>query len=205
MTPPSPPAALPAPPAGVPVPRLVADLARRLGRARCSEVCCDLLAGADREDHLAVLPWLTGHAWADGDAVRDPGRWKDHWVRHWGARGLLHLGVAEPGASAAVVAGLGDPHWRPAETCLRVVAAHDVAAAGDGAAALTGHDLPRVRVQAARALAVVGDTEHAGALHALRDDPEGPVRAAAARAWDALALRLDLAADPSVGTPAGDR
>ncbi|VXB06164.1 hypothetical protein [Nocardioides sp. AX2bis] len=157
--------------------------------------CCRaLLRGAPREEHLALLPWLTGHAWAEGDPVRDPVRWGDHWVRHWGARGLLH--VWSDTASVDVVAGLADEHWRPAETCLRVVARHDVAGAGPGAYALAQHPLPRVRAQAARALAVAGDVEHAGALEALRDDPDPAVSRAAGRAWPVLAARLDLADEP---------
>ena len=90
------------------------------------------------------------------------------------------------------MAGLGDRHWRPAEMCLKVATRHAVAGAGDGAAALSVHDLPRVRAQALRTLAVVGDTEHAPAVRARLDD-EGPdVRRQAARAWEALSVRLDL-------------
>lgn len=161
-----------------------------VGADEAVQRCRALLRGAPREEHLVLLPWLTGHAWAEGDPVRDPARWGDHWVRHWGARGLLHLW--SDAATDDVVAGLGDEHWRPAETCLRVVARHDVAGAGPGARALAGHPLPRVRSQAARALAVAGDVEHASALRALADDPDPGVRQAAARVWPALARRLDL-------------
>ena len=93
----------------------------------------------------------------------------------------------------AVVTGLGDEHWRPAEMCLKVVAAHDVAGAGDGAAALAGHDLPRVRAAALRALAVAGDTEHVEAVQDRLDDPDAAVRRTAARSLERLARRLDLA------------
>lgn len=169
---------------------LIAELADRLGPDAFTARCVALLGGAPREDHLDVLPWLTGHDWSDGEAVRDPAVWKDHWLRTWGARGLLH--AWDDRATDAVLAGLGDQEWRPAEMCLKVAAAHDVAAAGDGAAALADHPLPRVRAAAARALAVVGDTEHAGVVTDLLDDPDEAVRRAAARALERMRSRLDL-------------
>lgn len=173
-----------------PVQELIVELAARLGRDEFTARCLALLGGAPREEHLDVLPWLTGHDWSEGSSVRDATSWRDHWLRTWGARGLLH--AWDDRASAAVVAGLADPAWRPAEMCLKVVAAHEVAGAGDGAAALADHPLGRVRAAAARALAVVGDTEHLAALVALLDDPDPAVRRAAARAEEQLRLRLDL-------------
>src|SRR5689334_5596212 len=106
-----------------PVAELIAELADRLGREPFADVCVDLVRGAPRESHLDSLPWLTGHDWSAGQPVRDPAVWKDYWVRTWGARGLLH--VWSDSATEAVVAGLADPEWRPAEMCLKVVAAHD--------------------------------------------------------------------------------
>jgi hypothetical protein len=172
------------------VAELIAELADRLGREEFAARCVALLMGARREEHLDVLPWLTGHDWSEGAPVRDPATWKDHWLRTWGARGLLH--AWHEGASDAVVAGLADEEWRPAEMCLKVVAAHDVAGAGDGAAALAHHPLPRVRVAAARALAVAGDTEHVEVVDGLLDDPDPVVRRAAARSLERLRARLDL-------------
>jgi len=169
---------------------LIEELDGRLGRARFSEVCVSLLLGASRDDHLDALPWLTGHDWSEGEPVRDRAVWGDHWLRTWGARGLLH--VWDDAATHAVVAGLDDEEWRPAEMCLKVVARHEVAGAGDGAAALVDHELPRVRVAALRALAVVGDTEHVAVVVAAQDDPDPDVRRHAGRAWEAMRVRLDL-------------
>jgi hypothetical protein len=174
-----------------PVARLVAELAGHLGVPGTATVCVVLLGGADRADHLPELRYLAGRSFGPGDRALDPASWPDHWVRTWGARGLLHV-WHEP-AAPAVVAGLGDEHWRPAEMCLKVTARHDVAGAGDGAAALAGHALPRVRAQAMRALAVVGDTEHVPVVEAALTDPEPVVRRHAARAHEALAARLDQA------------
>ena len=173
-----------------PVGELIEELAQRLGRERFAEVCVSLLLGASREDHLDALPWLTGHDWSEGEPVRDRAVWKDYWLRTWGARGLLH--VWDDAATHAVVAGLDDEEWRPAEMCLKVVARHEVAGAGDGAATLVDHELPRVRAAALRALAVVGDTEHVAVVVAAQDDPDPDVRRQAGRAWEAMRERLDL-------------
>jgi HEAT repeat protein len=187
---------LPAPdPGDRPIAVRIRELDALVGRPRFVEVCVDLLGGAGRTAYVAELRYLTGHAWEPGDPVLDDTVWKDYWVRTWGARGLLHCW--SDAATDAVVAGLRDEHYRPAEMCLKVSAKHDVAGSGPGAVALTAHDLPRVRAAAARALAVVGDTEHATVVAGLMNDPEEQVRAAAGRAYEQMARRLDL--PPSAG------
>jgi hypothetical protein len=174
----------------VPVAQLIGELDDLLGRERFVEVCADLLAGAARTAYVAELRYLTGHSWEPGSPTLDAEVWKDYWVRTWGARGLLHRWHDR--ATDAVVAGLRDEHYRPAEMCLKVSAEHEVAGSGPGAAALTTHDLPRVRATAVRALGVVGDTEHAEAVLAAFDDPEPRVREQAVRAYRRMAARLDL-------------
>jgi HEAT repeats len=173
-----------------PVAELIADLAARLGVPRFVAVCTDLMAGADRNQYVEELRGLTGHDWHPGDGVLDRDSWHDYWVRTWGARGLLH--VWDESATDAVVRGLADDHWRPAEMCLKVAARHEVAGTGDGAATLADHELPRVRAQAMRALAVTGDREHLDAVRDRLDDEDVEVRKQAARALDALERRLDL-------------
>jgi hypothetical protein len=170
-----------------PVGSLIRELDRLLGRLRFVEVCVDLLEGADRDAYVDELRYLTGHA---GDRFRDRRSWKDYWVRTWGARGLLH--GWHDSATSAVVTGLGDEHYRPAEMCLKVSATHDVAGSGPGAALLTRHDLARVRANAVRTLGVVGDTEHVDDVLAVLLDPEEWVREHAARAYERMAKRLDL-------------
>ena len=172
-----------------PVAESIAALADRIGLPAFASVCVDMLTGAPRERHVEELRHLTGHAWRPGDDVLDHDVWKDFWVRTWGARGLLH--VWHDSATAAVVAGLDDEHYRPAEMCLKTATRHEVAGSGDGAARLAGHELPRVRVQALRCLAVSGDTEHVEAVTACLDDPSDVVRRHAARALEALERRLD--------------
>ena len=174
----------------MPVATRIRELDVLVGRQRFVEVCVDLLGGADRTSYVPELGYLTGHRWDEGDPVLDPSVWKDYWVRTWGARGLLHCW--DDSATAAVVAGLGDAHYRPAEMCLKVAATHEVAGAGPGAAALVGHRLPRVRGNAVRTLGFVGDTEHVEAVLGALDDPDEGVRRQAARAVERMARRLDL-------------
>lgn len=169
---------------------LIAGLAVRLGVPRFVAVCTDLMAGADREEYVEELRSLTGHDWYPSDGVFDRETWQDYWVRTWGARGLLH--VWDDSATDAVVHGLADEHWRPAEMCLKIAARHEVAGTGDGAAALADHELPRVRAQAMRALALMGDSEHMTVVRDRLDDKDAEVRKQAARALDVLERRLDL-------------
>jgi len=169
---------------------LITELAARLGVPRFVAVCIDLMAGAEREEYVEELRGLTGHDWHPGDGVFDRRSWDDYWVRTWGARGLLH--VWDDSATEAIVRGLVDEHWRPAEMSLKVAARHDVAGTGDGAAALATHDLPRVRAQAMRALAVVGDVEHVPVVRDRLDDEDESVRRHAARALTRLERRLDI-------------
>jgi hypothetical protein len=175
--------------ARAPVAALIQGLAQRIGVPAFVGVCTDLMAGAPRERYVEELRSLTGHAWAPGDAVFDRETWADYWVRTWGARGLLH--VWDESAAPAVVAGLEDEHWRPAEMCLKVSTRQELGAAGPAAARLARHELPRVRAQALRTLGVAGDTEHVDAARAALDDEEADVRRQAHRALERMALRLD--------------
>ena len=169
---------------------LVAELAAHLGGPALVDVCGRLLAGAPREDHLDELRYLAGRSFDAGDQALDPHVWPDYWLRTWGARGLLYVWDDE--ATDAVIAGLADDHWRPAEMCLKVATRHEVGGAGDAAAALTTHELPRVRGHALRALGAVGDTEHVAVVEARLDDEDPEVRRQAARTLERLRDRLDL-------------
>lgn len=174
----------------VPVARSIQQLAAQLGSEAFAEVCVDLLRGADRTDYVHELRQLTGHAWLTGDAVFDPERWPDYWVRTWGARGLLH--EWNDLATEAIVGGMQDEHWRPVEMCLKVSARHEVAGSGDGAAALVTHPITRVRLQALRALATVGDTFQVVSVVDALTDPDVEVAKRAELTLVQLRHRLDM-------------
>jgi HEAT repeats len=178
---------LPPPPDLRALPReLVAALRTHLTEAEAAERCAELLAGAEPADHADLLPYLAGRP---GTAYFEGG-WAGYWVRVWGARGLLY--VWDDRATNDVLAGLRDDSWRVAEMCLKVSTLRALPA-GDEAARLSRHDLPRVRAAAARALGAAGDVEHVTAVGDLLDDGSEEVRRAARRALERMRTRLDLA------------
>lgn len=175
-----------------PVRELVAALVHLVGEDESVEICTDLLGGADPAGRADALPYLAG---GSAYALLD-GSWRDYWARTWGARGLLY--VWADSATGAVVAGLDDDHWRPAEMCLKVAAARELPVAADGATRLAHHGLPRVRAAALRVLGRAGDTDHVDVVRAGLDDEDGDVRRSAGLALERMVARLDL---PGVQLP----
>jgi hypothetical protein len=177
-----------------PVGVLIAELADHLGVRVTVDLCVELMEGADRRDHSDAMPYFTGVVFDEDSPIYYPAQWKDYWVRTWGARGLLY--VWHDSAAPAVVSGLDDEHWRPAEMCLKVSTKRELGEAGPRAAVLAVEgELPRVRVQALRTLGAVGDTEHVDVVRDLLDDENQAVRRRAARSLTQLAERLDLDLD----------
>jgi len=170
----------------------LAELSLQLGEQATARACADLLEGADPRDHVEVMSYLAGRSL---DRVLGTGGPPGYWVRTWGARGLRYVWADE--VSPAVVAGLDDEHWRPAEMCLKVAWLRDLGEAGPGAARLSRHELSRVRVAAVRCLGKVGDTEHVAVVRDALGDGDGDVLRAAARALVLLDERLDLGLDLS--------
>lgn len=158
------------------------ELADHLGEPAAVAVCVDLLGGADPAPYAVEVVYLSGLR--VGPAERDA-----CWFRAWGARGLLHVWTDE--AAPAVLAGLADEHWRPAENCLKVASRRELGEAGPAAVGLLDHELPRMRAQAVRFLGIAGDTEHVAPVQDALGDPEAGVRQAAARALARMAERLD--------------
>jgi HEAT repeat protein len=178
----------------LPLGALVAELVAHRGEQSVVTVCLDLLEGGSREDHADELRYLTGLSFEPGSTTLDPSRWKPYWTRAWGARGLLH--VWDERACAAVVAGLDDEHWRPAENCLKVATRRRLGEAGPGAVRLLGHELARERAQALRTLGAAGDTDHLDAVRGLLDDAHPDVRRQSGRALERMAARLDVETAP---------
>ena len=178
-----------------PVGALVRELAEHLGERRVVEICIGLLTGDDRADHADEMPYFTGVVFDEESPIFYPAQWKDYWVRTWGARGLLY--VWDDSAAPAVIGGLGDEHWRPAEMCLKVSTKRGIGEAGPRAAELAiDAELARVRVQALRTLGTVGDTEHLEVVRGRLDDEDPAVRRQAGRSLEQLARRLDVDVEP---------
>jgi hypothetical protein len=170
---------------------LVAELEAHVGNRQAALWSAELLEGADPHEYEGML-WYLGAQATPGVLS---GQWERYWVRTWGARALRYVWVDD--CASAVVAGLSDAHWRPAEMCLKVAVVRDLGEAGPPAAAWLGHELPRVRAAACRTLGAVGDTEHVAAVQDCLDDQHADVRRAAARAIASMARRLDIAVDPA--------
>ena len=179
---------LPTPDEGRESPRdLLARLESHVGTTRAALLCAELLASHDPAEHPETLLYLGGAA---GRAILDGSpSWRPYWARVWGARGLLY--VWDDAATGAVLDGLRDEAWRVAEMCLKVCALRDLPA-GDDAVRLAGHELPRVRATAVRALGATGDVEHVDAVRDALDDEAEEVRGAAHRALKRMRARLDL-------------
>jgi len=152
---------------------LVREASRRYGEDHIARWCAGLLRGEPPGDEPA-LSWLGGK----------PG-WAEYWTRVWGARGLLYSWV--PDAAPAVVGALTDPAWRVREMAAKVVRLREIGEAADPLSTMATDDMPRVRLAAVRALAKVGEAEHAAAIRALLPEQPG----ACEKALRDLALRLD--------------
>jgi HEAT repeat protein len=166
---------------------LLASLASEIGEVEAALACADLLAADDPAEQSEILLFLGGSA---GRSMLDGGRWKPYWARVWAARGLLY--VWTEAAAPVVVRRLADEHWRVAEMCVKVAAKRDIGEAGPGVAALSAHELPRVRASVMRALGIIGDTEHVHIVREAEDDASSEVRRAAGRSMELLRQRLDL-------------
>ena len=125
-----------------------------------------------------------------------------YWPEVWGARTFLH--AWNDSAAPGIEAGLTNQAWRVREMCARVIATRSLPFA-EGLRPLLTDDTARVRAQAARALAEVGDASDAALLAKLFRDPEIEVRRAAEQSHKRLAARVASTAAPtSPETPAAE-
>ena len=120
------------------------------GRRGADEVidgCVAMLrGGAVDDDFMLALGGPAGlNVIHDGPAQRH-----QYWRRVWGARGLLY--AYDDRAADAIVAALGDEHWRVREMAARVIARHKIGAALPAVAELRADPVPRVRAAGERAL-----------------------------------------------------
>ncbi|GIH08809.1 hypothetical protein Rhe02_68760 [Rhizocola hellebori] len=152
--------------------------------------CAELLSGQVSFD-AADRPPLTllGGAHAELLSTYEQLGAQEYWPRVWAARGLLY--AWSPRAVPAVVGALDDSAWRVREMALKVVRKREIGEASEAAAALVTDEVTRVRVAAIRALALVGEGEHAELVRDGTDDPEPSVRDAALSAIETMTHRLE--------------
>jgi hypothetical protein len=177
----------------LPFNRLVQELLSRVTEPVVMTYALTLLDGDDPARHPVALRYMGGgHA----DILL---RTHDFalWPAVWGARALQYVWAPAQAADATrlVVTHLGDDRWRLAEMCAKVVRKRELGEGADAVTPLTGHRLPRVRMEAVRALGAVGEAEHLSLIHAALEDPDKDVRRAAVKAMQQRADRLDLDLD----------
>ena len=169
----------------------VADACADLGTDAVVAWCAGLLSGQPVEDG----PSLDRIGGPGASALvagyeRTPGK-PDYWPRVWAARALRYAWHDGPGVHAAVVSALADPAWRVRETAAALTRVHELGEAAGALRGLLDDEVPRVRIAAARALAVVGEHDDLAAL-ATTDEPDASVRRAQDVARRHLAERLDV-------------
>jgi hypothetical protein len=165
-----------------------AAVERQYGVVSTVQWCAELLIGAvtaEETEHPAFDALGRGGYLERILAGEAP----DYWIRVWAARGLLY--VWEESAAPSVVAGLSDEHWRVREMCAKVSRFRGLGQAGDDLARLLADAVPRVRLAATRALADLGEAEHARAVRNAVDDPDGKVSSTAVTALNVMSERLD--------------
>jgi hypothetical protein len=170
--------------------KLLGELESKVTETVIMKYAIALLEGDDPSRYPTALRHLGGgHA----DVLLRTGDFT-FWPEVWGARTLQYVWAADQSAEAArlIVGGLADQRWRLAEMCSKVVRKRELAQGADALVPLTNHELPRVRMQAVRALGAVGETEHLPVLHAALTDRDKDVRLAAAKAMELRAGQLDL-------------
>ncbi|MGV8884670.1 MAG: HEAT repeat domain-containing protein [Microbacteriaceae bacterium] len=147
-----------------------------------------LLAGLNAGDEF--LLWVGGkHAQGILDGAPPL-----YWPEVWAARALLH--VWNDTAAPGIEAGLSNQAWRVREMCARVSLMRSLPVA-EALRPLLTDDTARVRAQAARALAEIGDVSDADSLTKLFRDPEIEVRRAAQQSHKRLVARTAEVVEPS--------
>jgi len=167
-------------------------LVNRLGEAGAVDVLVRLLAGTVRGPDLVLTPYRgvlldIGDGHAERLMSDESGRRLDYWPRVWAARALAYVGNKTAGS--ALLAALGDDHWR-----VRMMAIQTVGRLGIEGATLElvdrlNDEHPRVRSAAVLALERVGTEEAVDRL--LRQWATGSQRTRAERAVARIIERTD--------------
>ncbi len=144
-------------------------LHRRAGAAGTHDILTALLAGTLEHHRLLGPPYRQaladiGGAHAERLMADESGERLAYWPRSWAARALAYVGDAAAGP--ALVAALGDEHWRVRMTAAQTVGRLGLAGVTGALVPALADAHPRVRAAAALALARVGTGEALEALAA---------------------------------------
>lgn len=124
----------------------------RRGRQAVVAGCVRLIKGDDTDAALIVA--LGGPPARRLLADHHPASDQQYWLRVWAARGLLWAWDDDTGLDGVRMA-LRDPAWRVREMAAKVVARHLLGDLLLAVATLQRDPVPRVRVAASRAIAVL--------------------------------------------------
>lgn len=162
------------------------SLANRLGEADAVDVLVRLLSGGVPERDLLWAPYRgvlldIGDGHAERLMVDESGRRLDYWPRVWAARALAYVGTTDAGP--ALLAALGDEHWRVRMTAIQTIGRLGIDDATSALVACLKDEHPRVASAAILALERVGKEEAVEGLLQLdaKDSRREPVERAVAR------------------------
>lgn len=168
-------------PVNLPPKRRIEAAVKRYGEWEVVDRSISLIAGNNEgEDFLLYVGGDHAQGILDGAPAL-------YWPELWGLRSLLY--VWDKTAESSVIRALHNSAWRVREMAARVTAERELPAAVE-LRKLLADRTPRVRIAAARALAVVGSTEDIEQIEAQLKDPEIEVRRAASQSLEALRTRL---------------
>jgi HEAT repeat protein len=169
----------------------VTAVVRLVGEATLVRVCIEVLRTGEPPDDQDAAVALGGvHAQHELNRNRLAQHPQDYWWSVWALRVMLY--AWDDSAEPSVTRAFEHEAWRVREMTAKVVAKREVGMAADAVAAAIGDPVPRVRVAALRAIAIVGEHEHLDAVRDALDDSEPSVIVRAEQALDRLARRLDL-------------
>ena len=157
----------------------------RLGEAGSLEVLVRLLEGSVPRRDLVWAPYRRvlidiGDGHAERLMSDESGRRLGYWPRVWAARALAYVGSTDAGS--ALLAALGDDHWRVRMTAIQTIGRLGIEGATAGLLEWLDDEHPRVRSATVLALERVGTEEAVVRLmqqSATRNDRSRAERAAA--------------------------
>lgn len=135
------------------------SLVNRLGEASSVEILVRLLGGSVPMGDLVLAPYRRvlldiGDGHAERLMADESGRRLVHWPRAWAARALAYVGNKDVGT--ALLAALGDAHWRVRMTAIQTIGRLGIEGATPQLLGRLDDEHPRVRSATVLALERVG-------------------------------------------------